>query len=162
MIAVTDTSPICYLILIGEVELLAKLFKQVLVPYAVIAELLHEGAPEAVRAWASHLPSWIAVRESPAGNTTGMEKLQTGERGAILLAQSIQADIVLIDEKSARRVASDRGLRVTGTLGLLGEAAARGLVELPPAIDHLRKTSFRYSPALLKATMDRFGKRLHQ
>jgi len=81
MIAVTDTSPICYLILIGEVELLAKLFKQVLVPCAVIAELLHEGAPEAVRAWASHLPSWIAVRESPAGNTTGMEKLQSGERG---------------------------------------------------------------------------------
>jgi len=39
MIAVTDTSPICYLILIGKVELLPKLFKQVLVPYAVIAEL---------------------------------------------------------------------------------------------------------------------------
>jgi hypothetical protein len=62
--------------------------------------------PETVRACASNLPWWIAVRESPAGNTTGMEKLQTG---------------VLIDEKSARRVASDRGLRVT-TLGVLGEA----------------------------------------
>jgi predicted nucleic acid-binding protein len=156
MIAVTDTSPICYLILIGEVELLPKLFHQVLVPQAVIAELLHEDAPETVRTWASSLPLWIAVRESPAGNTTGMEKLQTGERGAILLAQSIQADIVLIDEKSARRVASDRSLRVTGTLGLLGEAAAQGLVELAPAIDHLRKTSFRYSPAMLKATFRSF------
>jgi len=134
MIAVTDTSPICYLILIGEVELLPKLFNQVLVPHVVIAELLHDDAPEAVRGWASNLPSWIAVRESPAGSTTGMEKLQTGEQGAILLAQSIQADMVLIDEKSARRVAADRGLRVTGTLGLLGEAAARGLVELAPAI----------------------------
>ena len=115
MIAVTDTSPICYLILIGEVELLPQLFHQVLVPQAVIAELLHDDAPEIVRTWASNLPLWIAVRGSPAGNTTGMEKLQTGERGAILLAQSIQADIVLIDEKSARRVASDRGLRVTGS-----------------------------------------------
>jgi predicted nucleic acid-binding protein len=88
-----------------------------------------------------------------------MEKLQTGERGAILLAQSMQADMILIDEKAARRVAADGGLRVTGTLGLLGEAAVRGLVELAPAIDQLRKTSFRYSPALLKATLDRFGKR---
>jgi predicted nucleic acid-binding protein len=123
MIAVTDTSPICYLILIGEVELLPKLFNQVLVPHAVIAELLHDDAPEAVRAWASNLPSWIAVRESPAGSTTGMEKLQTGEQGAILLAQSIQADMVLIDEKSARRVAADRGLRVTGTLAVVYKIA---------------------------------------
>lgn len=160
MIAVSDTSPICYLVLIGEVELLPKLFHQVLVPQAVIAELLHDDAPEAVRAWASDLPSWIAVRESPA-STTGMEKLQIGEQGAILLAESMQADMVLIDEKAARRAAVERGLRVTGTLGLLAEAAARGLVELAPAIDHLRTTSFRYSPALLKATLDRFDKRSH-
>ena len=71
----------------------------------------------------------------------------------------MQAEIVLIDEKSARRVAADRGLRVTGTLGLLGEAASRGLLELAPAIDRLSKTSFRYSPALLKSVLDRFDKR---
>jgi predicted nucleic acid-binding protein len=159
MIAVTDTSPICYLILISEVELLPKLFNQVLAPHAVIAELLHADAPEAVRAWASNLPSWIAVREIPAGSAAGMEKLQSGEQGAILLAQAMQAEIVLIDEKSARRVAADRGLRVTGTLGLLGEAASRGLLELAPAIDRLSKTSFRYSPALLKSVLDRFDKR---
>jgi predicted nucleic acid-binding protein len=64
--------------------------------------------------------------------------------------------MILLDEKSARRVAADRGLRITGTLGVLGEAAARGLVDLAKAIDQLRKTSFRYSPALLKATLD-FG-----
>jgi predicted nucleic acid-binding protein len=37
MIAVADTSPICYLILIGEIDLLRKLFTQVLAPQAVIA-----------------------------------------------------------------------------------------------------------------------------
>ena len=56
MIAVADTSPICYLILIGEVDLLPKLFSQVLVPEAVLAELLHEDAPSAVRSWASNPP----------------------------------------------------------------------------------------------------------
>jgi hypothetical protein len=41
----------------------------------------------------------------------------------------------------------------------MGEAAARGLLDLAAAIDRLRETSFRYSPALLKATLDRFGQR---
>jgi hypothetical protein len=37
MIAVADTSPICSLIPIGEIDLLPKLFSQVLVPEAVLA-----------------------------------------------------------------------------------------------------------------------------
>jgi predicted nucleic acid-binding protein len=69
----------------------------------------------------------------------------------------MRADIILLDEKAPRRIAANRGLRVTGLLGNLGEAATRGLVELTPAIDHLRTTSFRSSPALLKATLDPFG-----
>ena len=64
MIAVADTSPICYLILIGEIDLLPKIFSQVLAPRAVLAELLHEDAPAAVRGWASNLPSWICVKEA--------------------------------------------------------------------------------------------------
>jgi predicted nucleic acid-binding protein len=159
MIVVADTSPLCYLILIGEIDVLPKLYRQVLVPSAVIAELLDEDAPAAVGNWAANLPSWISARENPVGVTAGMEKLQAGEQAAILLAESITADMILLDEKSARRVAADRGLRITGTLGILGEAASRGLVDLAAAIDQLTKTSFRYSPALLKATLDRFGKR---
>ena len=159
MTAVSDTSPICYLILIGEIDLLPKLFTQLSVPRAVAGELLHDDAPEIVRRWAANLPSWLKVEDDPAIANTGMEKLQAGERAAILLAESIRADMIVLDEKSARRVASDRGLRVAGTVGLLGGAATRGLVDLAPAIDRLTKTSFRYSPALLKATLDRFGNR---
>jgi predicted nucleic acid-binding protein len=48
MIAVADTSPVCYLVLIGEIDLLPKLFSQVLAPQAVLAELLHKDAPVAV------------------------------------------------------------------------------------------------------------------
>ena len=159
MIAVADTSPICYLVLIGEIDLLPKLFSQVQAPQAVLSELLHEDAPAVVRHWASNLPSWICVKELPALETSGLEKLQAGEQAAILLAESVNADIILLDEKAARRVAAGRGLRVTGILGVLGEAATRRLVELAPAIDRLRRTSFRSSPALLKATLDRFSTR---
>lgn len=158
MIAVSDTSPICYLILIGEVDLLPKLYSQVLVPAAVMGELLHEDAPGVVRDWAVTLPPWITAHRDPTGATAGMEKLQAGERAAILLAKSTAADIILLDEKSARAVAADQGLRITGTLGILGEAATRGLIDLATAIDQITKTNFRYSPALLKATLDRFGK----
>jgi len=157
MTAVTDASPVCYLVLIGEVELLQELFGSVLMPRAVLAELRHEDAPENVRAWAANLPSWISVHDNPIGPTAGMEKLQAGEQNAILLAEMQQAGILLLDEKSARRVAIERGLHVTGTLGVLGEAATRGLADLTAAIDRLRKTNFRYSPSLLKATLDRFG-----
>ena len=159
MIAIADASPLCYLVLIGEVDLLPKLFPHVAVPHAVVTELLHEDAPEAVRAWASNLPGWVGVKENPLSATTGLEKLQGGEQAAILLAEFMKADIILLDEKAARRVAANRGLRVTGLLGVLGEAATRGLVELAPAIDRLRTTSFRSSAVLLKATLERFGNR---
>ena len=157
MTAVADTSPLCFLILIGEVELRPKLFSHVAVPSAVIAELIHEDAPDAVRSWASNPPSWAYVHENPTRSTSGLEKLQAGEQAAILLAESIHANLILLDEKSARRVAAERGMRMTGTLGILGEGSLRGLVDLPAAVDRLRKTNFRCSPALLKATLDRLA-----
>ena len=56
MITVADASPLCYLVIIGEIDLLPRLFLRVAVPQAVITELLQEGAPEVVRNWASNLP----------------------------------------------------------------------------------------------------------
>src|SRR5579862_8837977 len=138
MIAVAAAPPLCHLVLIGEIDLLPQLFRQVAVPQAVIAELLHEDAPEMVRNWASRRPMWISTGAIPEVVTGGMEKLQAGERAAIILAEAIKADLILLDEKAARRVAAERGLRVTGLLGVLGEAATRGVVDLPSAIDRLR------------------------
>ena len=65
MIAVADTSPVCYLILIGEIELPPKLFSRVLVPPAVVAELLHEDAPAAVRGWAAKFHRGFPCRRVP-------------------------------------------------------------------------------------------------
>lgn len=125
----------------------------------MLEELRHENAPEAVRAWAANPPRWLAVYENPPGMPLPYSKLQAGEQAAILLAEAVEAEIVVIDEKVARRVAEDRELRVTGTLGVLGDAGLRGIVDLPHAIDRLRGTSFRCSPALLKRTMDLYGQR---
>ena len=159
MIAVADASPLCYLVLIGEIDLLPQLFSRVLAPHAVVLELLHEDAPAAVRAWASNLPEWISVEQTPNVIPRGMETLQAGERAVIFLAESVRADIVIIDEKAARHIAAERGLSVTGLLGVLGEAATQKFVNLADAIDRLRTTTFRCSPALFKATLERYGTR---
>lgn len=57
-VVIADTSPLNYLILIGEVDLLAGLFRKVLIPDVVVSELRDSGAPPVVAEWASHLPSW--------------------------------------------------------------------------------------------------------
>ena len=58
MFAVTDTSPLHYLILIGQVNLLSHLYTHVIIPQAVVGELLHPHTPPDVRAWMRALPPW--------------------------------------------------------------------------------------------------------
>lgn len=86
----------------------------------------------------------------------GLDKLDAGERAAIALAQ-IQADdvLLLIDEVRGRSAASQKGLAVTGTLGILDLAAEKRLLDLPSAIDRLRETNFHVAPVLLKRLLDR-------
>jgi predicted nucleic acid-binding protein len=69
------------------------------------------------------------------------------------LAESLRADLLLIDERDGFRVAKKRGLRVTGTLGLLDLAAERGLVDFAQAVRLLEGTTFRRPTALLEALL---------
>jgi predicted nucleic acid-binding protein len=112
MIAVADASPVCYLILIHEIDVLPELFAQVLLPRDVLDEFLVEAAPPEVRSWAATPPAWVSVADAISGLETGLERLQKGEKAAILLAESTRADLVLLDDKSARRTAAERGLKV--------------------------------------------------
>ena len=75
--------------------------------------------------------------------------LGRGEAEAIAVATQIAADTVLIDERKATVVARDRGLVVTGTLGVLVLAADSKLVDLEASIRRLLDTNFRASPALI-------------
>lgn len=69
MIVVSDTSPINYLILIDQIQVLPHLFGQVILPQAVVEELTHERTPEAVRQWVAALPEWAVVRTAEAPYT---------------------------------------------------------------------------------------------
>jgi predicted nucleic acid-binding protein len=154
MIVVADTSPICYLLLIGEIDLLRVLFGKVIVPQAVCDELSVEGAPEVLRAWIAQPPEWIETHIVSAKPDEILDRLHKGEREAVMLAEQLRADLIVLDDKAAREVAVQRGMKVTGLLGILSEGARRGLINLPTVVDHLRQTTFRATPRILKRLLD--------
>ncbi len=154
---VSDTSPISYLTILGRQDLLHELFDKVAIPRAVARELAASGAPAAARELVASPPEWLEVRTATAAPGVGLEALQPGELEAIVLAEEIRADMLLLDDRAARQVATRRGLTVTGLLGVLLEGANRGLVDLPEAIQRLRQTKFRASPHLLQSVLSRLN-----
>jgi predicted nucleic acid-binding protein len=75
--------------------------------------------------------------------------LDKGESEAIVLANNINADLIVIDERKARKIAKDIGLNVTGTLGILVEAKQKGLIkELKPLLDGLIDNNIRIDKKL--------------
>ena len=82
-----------------------------------------------------------------------VEGLDEGETAAIALAISLGADLLLMDDRKGVIVARGKGLRVTGTLGVLDIAAERGLVNFAQAVARLRGTTFRIPEALLDSLL---------
>jgi len=160
LIVIADTGPLNYLILVGEVEILQKLFGHVIIPAAVLKELRQDLTPQPVAKWMSALPSWLEVRTVSAPEAAiHMENLGTGEREAILLAEKIHADWLIIDDYAGRQEALRRHLPVMGTLRVLDEAAARGLVDLADVLFRLKRTTFFLSNDLVQWLLDRDLKR---
>ncbi|HEY1422541.1 MAG TPA: hypothetical protein VGF20_03745 [Candidatus Acidoferrum sp.] len=106
MIAVSDTTPLRYLLAIKQVRLFENIFEKVLVPDAVFEELTNPMTPEIVRRTVSQLPGWLAVQTiSPTVVRPTSDRLGKGERQAIILAESLRPDFLLMDEKIGRLVA---------------------------------------------------------
>ncbi len=158
MIVVSDTTPLNYLILVDSVHVLPSLFVRVHAPSAVIAELSHSKAPETVRRWSASPPEWLKVQDPTT--TDASLKLGSGETAAIALGQELKADWILIDERKGTREAQGRGLRVAGTLTILEEAGARGLLDYQQTIDRLvSETTFHLTDQVLKDSEQRYRDR---
>jgi predicted nucleic acid-binding protein len=85
--------------------------------------------------------------------------LGAGEKDAILLAQEIGADVLIIDERAGYKEAQNRGLFVTGTLGVLEKAANLGLVNLTEAVSRLLATNFRIRRDIVETLLKRHESR---
>jgi predicted nucleic acid-binding protein len=99
VIVISDTTPVNHLVLAGYIDALPALFREVTIPTAVRAELLHFGTPEVVRRWIAQPPAWLAIK-SPA--RIEPIPLGAGEAEAISLAIEMNADLLLMDDRGAR------------------------------------------------------------
>jgi len=156
MIVIAHTSPLNCLVLIGEAEILKRLYGRVVIPEAVLRELQHPQTPAAVAEWIARRPAWLEIQQTTIPPDAGLRLLAEGEREAIILAQQHRPEaLLLMDEGKGRREASRRNLRITGTLAVLNDAASRSWVDLPSAFQRQRQTTFRASPSLLQSFLDR-------
>lgn len=157
MIAVSNTTPLRYLIAIGHDNLLGQLFEKVFVPLAVYEELTDAKTPEDVRQRVLSPPAWFEIRsvhEAPASSFPVI--LHPGEREAILLAETLRADVLLIDEQVGRSIALSRNLPLSGTLGVLERADTMGLVaDFPHLLEQLKASGFFFAESLHQQLLKR-------
>ena len=144
MVVIADASPLNYLVLIRQIELLPRLFTEVFVPDAVIEELSRPESPVEVRRWATNSPDWVRrVVNLPVESDPGLDRLGKGERAAIVFAKSLRPDVLLvIDEAKGRRAATERQIPVIGILGILDLASKQNWISLPVVLAELQRTSF--------------------
>lgn len=124
MIIVSDTSPISNLLKIGQIGLLREIYQAVVIPEAVWEELKAAQDLNLTEVLAS---DWVSIKEitDRVFFDSLLVELDAGEAAAIVLAQELNADILLMDERSGRQKALSLGLHVTGVVGIL--LTAKGL-----------------------------------
>jgi hypothetical protein len=82
--APSDMSPINYLILIGEIDILPKMYGSVVVPPTVREELVRLSAPQLVRSWIDHCQFGSSFGAHLLRQTHRWESSMQGERDATM------------------------------------------------------------------------------
>jgi len=138
---ISNASVLIGLSSIGMLLLVRERFPEgILLPEAVWREVVDEGT-ERPGAREVSTAYWIKIQKVNDEGVVGLlrAELDEGEAEAIALAHEIRADVVLLDERDARRAASRMGLKVLGTVGiLLWGKQTRKLVSLREHLDALR------------------------
>jgi len=148
---VADTSPLIALHQLGRLSLLQRIFGEIYIPPAVAREL-SPGVPD--------LPSWIVVRglAQPIASEILRASLGAGESEAMSLALEVKAELLIVDDRPARRLALNLGISVAGTAGILLRAKQLGFVpEVRPLLDEIIRRGFRLSPAIREKALDDAG-----
>ena len=158
MLIVADTTPIISLIKIGLLELLNSMYGEIILPEAVFNELISNpsmsGEAEVIRK-----SSYLKVKR--IGNEFAVKLLQkqlnlgAGESEAIVLADTLKADLLVIDERKARGIAKSMGINITGTLGILVDAKKQNRIEkLKPFLEELMSNNIRISEKLYNDVLE--------
>lgn len=157
MLIVSDTTPILSLLKAGRLELLPRLFGSVVIPKAVYNELVrnpgYAGEAEEVEQ-SDFLKVFDLSDRRTVEELLQKEGLDEGESEAIALAEERRADVLLMDERRGRRAAEKRGIRMTGTIGLLLHTYDEGILsgaEIMECLECLRENNIRMGKSLYAA-----------
>lgn len=159
MRAVCNTSPIILLAKIRRLELLTQLYREVLIPSSVMGEIEVSPSEEAMQVRSLLQEGRFQIHEA---TKRALERIPAdlgrGEREAIALALETKVDLVILDDQQGRRIACERGLVVTGTVGVLIEARERGLVSsVRHELDRLTETGMWINEAFYHRILQELG-----
>ena len=160
MIVISDTTPLISLLKIDRLNLLEKMFGTVQIPKGVFAELTdnpkYESEAEIIRNSA-----FIEVVEEIDENYVSLLRRSTGldlgESEAIYLSDSKKADILLMYEVRGREVAARMGIKIMGTIGVLGTAFEEKIIsksEIKNAIEILLNSGRHISERLYEQLLN--------
>ena len=161
--AVSDSSTLIHLALVGRMGLLCEFYDEVVIPPAVWKEVVEEGqgragAREVEEAARS---GWIKVKAPTNDLFVRLLRrdLDDGEAETIVLAMEQSAEIVLLDETNARKIANIYGLNKTGVIGLLIRARIEEkIASLRHELDRLRQDGgFWMSEKLYQKALEAVG-----
>jgi len=147
--AVVNSTPLIALAKADKLALLRDLYDLVIIPEAVYREVTGKDDIAAQRIQAAR--EWISIRKVDPSLDRRMyrAKLHDGEVEVMLLAQEIDANVVVIDDGAARKTAEYLGLPLTGTLGILIAAKRRGILDaVMPVVQQMEQNGFFFSMGL--------------
>jgi predicted nucleic acid-binding protein len=160
---VSDSSPLNYLALLSDFDLLRQIYGTLVIPPAVYREVVESGANYPVgNAVTAALGDWISVAEAPdAEQITSLQRehrLDAGESEAILVAEALGKAALLMDEQRGVRCARLRGMTVIRTPLIYAEAKILGLIgSVREKLDELRSQGFRLSDRHYELILQELG-----
>ena len=145
-VIISDTSCLIILDKIGELQLLNKLFGQIIITQEIAKEFKKE------------LPDWFTIVEQTNKIYQKIleASLDKGEASAIAYALEQDNCLLIIDDYKGRKYAEQLGIKITGTLGVIIDAKLSGYIEsVKPMLEKIKKTDFRLSVELEKRTIEK-------
>ena len=160
----SNSSPIMYLAKIEKLSLLKELFSKIIIPKEVYEEVVEKGKEggflDSLRVEKAVKEGWIKINKENR-EMEYFREIGTGESALISLAKKEKADLVLIDDASARIIAESFGLNVKGTLYVLLLGCKNGILnkkEVKELIKRLIDAGFRISAEIYTDILDKVEK----
>lgn len=130
---VSNTSPIINLAKIDKLDLIEKLYQNIIIPAAVYKELIMSGQDKenipAIKSLIDNKIIYVQEIQNSALTRALEQDLDPGESETIALAVEINADLVILDEREARETAEIYKLKKTGFIGILLKAKQKGFID---------------------------------